>query len=152
MCELLWSNSTLQYIALLRNFLLDPRISFQWSWALNLQTWVYRNGKRGVWIGKEINRQGLWSLIHCSIRGRKRKQVLMFEKGWAVFGEWQWKVPWAILVGKNPDNNLLLQQNLKRAENKQCVNAVGTRHSCHLRRVIGKGWVRACSGFGGAAL
>lgn len=52
----------------------------------------------------------------------------MFGKGWTVFGERQWKVLWAILVGKNPNNNLLLQQNLKRAENKQSVNAMGTRH------------------------
>lgn len=30
------------------------------------------------------------SLICCGIRGRKSEQVLMFGKGWAVFGGWQW--------------------------------------------------------------
>lgn len=139
---------------------LSPKIYFDWNWALDLQRWTYINGKEGViegWRGLAKEGRELPRLVatvsSVASEAERVNRYTVFGRGWAVFGGWRWKVLWAIFVGKNPNNNLLLQQNLKGAENKQpSVNAMGDRHSCHLRRVIGKCWVRACSEFGGAAL
>lgn len=95
-------------------------------------------GDEEVWLRKEISCQGLPRLVAIvsSVASEAERvnrymcleeNELHLESGNGKLCE---KYSWG---KKNLNNNLLLQQNLKRAENKQSsLNATGTRHSWHL--------------------